>query len=102
MIRPVADYGCVVYHSSINDDQDERLEHLQPGFEMCFFGPFISARKMRRLADLTTLREHRVILCDKFAKKSLTNPRFQHWFPVKTGRTSGGSIKGVEKYLEEK
>ena len=104
MLRPVAEYGCVVYHSSLTDEQDERLERLQNHALLCIFGPGISARKMREAAGLETLRRRREILCDKFAKKCSTNPRFAHWFPLKTTRTTTRSTrKGQpEIYLEEK
>ena len=29
ILRPVAEYGCPVFHSSLTDDQDERLERVQ-------------------------------------------------------------------------
>ena len=102
MIRTVADYGAVVYHSSLTDEQDERLERVQSSALKCIFGPFHSARKMRGLANILTLRQRRIDLCDKFAKKSLANPRFAHWFPLKAGRTSSRTSKVTEKFLELK
>ena len=103
IIRPVAEYGAVVYHSCLTDDQDERLDRLQNAAMKCVFGPFKSARKMRRLAGILSLRERRIHLCDKFVKKALSNPRFQHWFPQKLGRrTSTRAGKQSEVFLEEK
>ena len=60
MLRPVVDYGCVVYHSSLMDAQDELLERLQNHALKTIYGPGISAKKMRELSGLPTLRERRV------------------------------------------
>ena len=35
MVRPVADYGAVVYHSSLTDEQDEALDNLQNAALKC-------------------------------------------------------------------
>ena len=72
MIRPIADYACVVYHPSLTDAQDEELERLQDHALKCIFGKF-SGRKLREMAGVTSLRERREILCDKFAKKKLSH-----------------------------
>ena len=37
MIRPVAEYTCVVYHSSLTDEQDELLDNLQNHALRCIF-----------------------------------------------------------------
>ena len=94
-------YASVVYHSSLTDEQDERLERLQTQALKCIYGPYNSARKLRQAAGIATLRSRRIHLCDKFVKKALSNPRFQHWFPLRTGRTSLRN-KQPEVYKEEK
>ena len=102
MLRPVAEYACTVFHSSLTDEQDEAIEKLQNQALKCIYGPFISARKMRDSAGLETLRSRRIMICDKFARKCLSNPRFQHWFPLKASRTSTRGGKPREEFLEEK
>ena len=102
VLRPVAEYGAVAYHSTLTDEQDELLDNLQNQALRCIYGPRISGRKMRKLAGVTTLRTRRENLCDKFALKSRANPRFCHWFPLKTGRTSNRKGKTNEIYREEK
>ena len=101
MLRPVAEYAAFVYHSSLTDDQDEWLERLQNHVLKCIYGPFNFARKLRRAAGIPTLRCRRINLCDKLVKKALANPRFQHWFPLRTGRMSSRNSK-QELYHEEK
>ena len=36
---------------------------------------------------MTTHRERRIELCDKFAEKAAANPRFADWFAERTGRS---------------
>ena len=101
MIRPMADYACTVYHSSLTDEQDETLDGLQNHALKCIFGP-LSGRKLRDLAGVTTLRKRREEICDKFAKKLVSNPLFTHWFPLKKTRASARNTGKQEVYLEEK
>ena len=102
MIRPVADYGAVVYHSSLTDAQDELLDNLQNTALKCIFGPELSARKLREMAGITTLRARRENMCDKFALKCIGNPIFARWFPLKMTRTSARQGKQPEIYKEYK
>ena len=90
------------FYSGLSDEQDELLERLQNQALKCILGSYISARKMRRIVGLESLKKRRITLCDKFAAKSLANPRFCHWFPEKTGRTSARSGKTNERFREDK
>ena len=101
MIRPVSDYGCVVYHSSLTDEQDEELDRLQNQALKCILGPGLSGRRMRELAGVCTLRQRREDLCDKFAAKLAANPHFSDWFPIKSTRASTRSGVKREVYLEK-
>ena len=38
------------------------------------------------MAGVSTHRARRIELCDSFAKKAAANPRFEGWFPRRTGR----------------
>ena len=101
IIHPVADYCAVVYHSMLSDEQDELLDQCQAHALQCIFGKDKSYAEMRKLAGITTLRQRRVELCDKFAKQRLKNPRFLGWFPVKSGlRSSQRTATGIyqERY----
>ena len=101
MIRPVADYGAVMYHSSLTDQQDE-LDNLQNTALKCIFGPGLSGRKMREAAGVETLRSRREGMCLKFALKCAADPPFSKWFPLKTTRTSVRQGKSQEVYREFK
>ena len=101
MILPVMDYACVVYHSSLTDEQDETLDRLQNHTLKTIFSPELSGRSLRELPGVTTLRRRREKKCDKFASKCLANPLFDHWFPTKTARASSRH-KNQEIFLESK
>ena len=100
MIRPVADYGAIVYHSSITDEQDELLDNLQNHGLKCVYGPGISAPRMRAMSDLRTLRARYQDQCDKFARKCVLILRMAKWFPLKSKRASSRLKR--EEYLEVK
>ena len=102
IIRPVMDYGSVVYHSSLTDEQDELLERQQNQALKCIYGPGISGRRMRDMAGITTLRQRRIEQCDKFAAKCVASDRFSHWFPVKKTRRSTRNNGKTEEYLESR
>ena len=53
------------------------------------------------MAGITTLRERRETLCDKFAAKLAGNPLFAHWFPLKQTRASSRTTGKQEIYKEE-
>ena len=101
MIRPVADYAAAVYHSSLTDDQDKVLDNLQNSAFKMIYGTGISARKMRGMAGLTTLRARREVLADKFVDKCTALPMFSDWFKPKTTRSSARHT-GKEVYQETK
>ena len=98
-MRPVF-FCAVVYHPLLTDEQDQLLERLQRQSLKVIFGTGLTYTEMRGRADITTLRQRRVDLSDKFATKCLKNDRFKHWFREnqKQRRTSRGA---GEKYEEE-
>ena len=89
ILLPIADYCAAVYHSLLNDEQDQVIERLQSQALRCIYGPYISYKKMREMAEVTTLRQRRIEICDKFAKKCLANATFSAWFPEKKTARSG-------------
>ena len=97
LVLPIADYCAPAYHSMLTDVQDQQLENAQIGALRRIFGYGKSARKLRELANLKTLRERRIELTDKFARKAAASARFCHWFPRTVGRRSG---RNQETYRE--
>ena len=57
VIRPLADYCSVVYHSMITDEQDQIIERLQSKALKCIYGPKIPYKQMREMAEVFTLRQ---------------------------------------------
>ena len=98
VLLPIADYCDVVYHSMLTDEQDEALERAQVGALRAIFDYKLSARKLREMAGVTTLRERRIAHCDKFALKCANSARFSHWFPLNEGRQGRNSDKYLEQY----
>ena len=99
VVRPLADYCAPAYHSMMTDVQDQEMERAQTGALRAIFGYGESARKLREAANIQTLRARRIELTDKFARKCASNPRFNHWFPLNTGRRSArNNDKYEEKY----
>ena len=81
IIRPVAEYCSVVFHSMLTDQQDEQLERLQSTALRYIYRYGLSYAVMREKANLPTLRARRIEACDKFAMSCAASPRFCHWFP---------------------
>ena len=95
VVRPVLDYCAVVYHPMLSDEQDQAVERLQAKALKNIYGYTDSYAEMRRKAGITTHRDRRIALCDKFAEKAAANPRFG-WFPLRTGRSG----RHAETYQE--
>lgn len=98
MIRPIAEYCSVVFHSMLTDQQDEQIERLQSTALRYIYGFGLSYAVMREKAGLNTLRSPRIEACNKFAASCLASPRFEGWFPeARRNRRS----RQAATYLEE-
>ena len=97
ILLPLADNCAVVYHSILTDEQDQVIERLQAQTLRCIYGPYISYEKMRERAGVTTLRQSRIEMIDKFANKCLGNTVFSKWFPLR--QTARGGPKGRREIL---
>ena len=84
IVRPVADYMQVVYHSMMTDIQDEMVERLQSQALKIIFGKDNKYADMREMAAVTTLRARRIEAWDKFAERCAKGG-FGHWFPSRVG-----------------
>ena len=98
VILPIADYCAPAYHSMLTDAQDERLEQAQVGALRCIYGYGLSARRLRAEANIEPLRDRRIVLTDKFARKAAADPKFCHWFPRKVNVRS---TRNQEEYEEK-
>ena len=100
MVRPVADYMSVVYHSMLTDRQDEQVERMQSQALKIIYGKDVTYAKMRELAEVSTLRQRRIEACDSFASKA-SKGKFSHWFPVRARARSGTRSSGGVVYEEK-
>ena len=57
-----------------------------------------SYKQSLKILGLDTLAKRRDKLCLKFAKKSVKNPRFSHWFPLR----QAAETRSHKKYVEPK
>ena len=99
VIRPVFDFCAVVYHPLLTDEQDQLLERLQRQALKVIYGTNLTYTEMRGKAGISTLRQRRIELSDKFAEKCLKNERFSHWFR-ENQKSRRSSRSAGEKYEE--
>lgn len=97
VVCPVLDYCAVVYHPMLTNEQDQLVERLQACALKNIYGYELSYAAMRDRAGVTTHRDRRIALCDKFAQKAAANPLFARWFPLRMGR-SGRHAENYEEF----
>ena len=71
LVRPIAEYCSVVYHSMLTDKMDEEVERLQATALRIIYGYGVLYVKMREMSGLETLRQRRIDAADKFARNCL-------------------------------
>ena len=64
----------------LSSEQEDLIEGQQTRALRNIFGYGVSARRMRRRANIETLSERRMKACRKFANQLAQSPRFCHWF----------------------
>ena len=100
IVRPIAEYCLVVYHSMITDQQDEAIERLQSAALLYIYGYGLPYANMREKSGIQTLRSRRIEACDKFATTCAASTRFNHWFPeTKSTRRSRHALPYVEEFV---
>ena len=83
-VRPTLEYAAPMGHASISDALSDKPEGVQRSSLMTIY-PDLSYRLASQCTRLGTLRYRHVSLWKTFAKSSLKNPDFQHWFPKERG-----------------
>ena len=84
-IRSVLEQSCVVWHSSLTEENSNDLERVQKAAVKIILGNQYKNDYENALerADLETLKERRIKLCKKIAKKCLENEKTQDIFEKK-------------------
>ena len=73
-IRPVAEYGCQLFHNALPKYLSADLGRIQKR-ALKIIHPELSYRKALAVCNLPTLRERRQKLCDKLFNEVVSNPK---------------------------
>ena len=80
-IRSVLEYAAVVWHSGLTEINSRNIERVQKACLAIILGQgYISYRNALQLTSLDRLDSRREGLCLKFARSTIKNPKFKHWF----------------------
>ena len=83
-VRPALEYAASMGHASISDALSDKLEEVQRSSLKTVY-PDLLYRLVCQCTGLANLRDRRISLWKSFAKSSLKNPDFQHWFAKERG-----------------
>ena len=82
-IRSILEQSCVVWHSSLTEENKQDLERVQKSAVKIMLGKkYKDYENALELVDLENLSERRETLCLKFAKKCLQNEKTENLFPL--------------------
>ena len=82
-VRSILEQSCVVWHSSLTEENKQNLERVQKCAVKIMLGKrYKDYESALELVDLENLSERREQLCLKFAKKCLENKKTENLFPV--------------------
>ncbi|XP_063953926.1 uncharacterized protein LOC135153732 [Lytechinus pictus] len=80
-IRPVLEYACQVWHSSLTQQQAKTIEGVQKrALRIILSNQYISYQNALSVTDLQTLSERRVQLCLSFARSAFKLNAVHGWF----------------------
>ena len=97
-VRSLLEISCVVWASSLTEQQITKLERIQKVALRIILGDSYQCyENALTITKLQTLHERRKDLCLKFAKKCLTNNRANDIFPLNT--VTDTATRHREKYF---
>ena len=98
-IRSILEQSCVVWHSSLTDENVQSLERVQKAPMKIILGQkYTNYEETLEKLDLQPLSERREELCLKFAKKCLTNNKVKDMFPL-SEKPHQMDLRNIEKYV---
>ena len=97
--RSVIEYSSVVYHSQLNTGQSNELEKIQKRCLRVIYGYEHQYQDLPTMSGLPSLEDRRTKAFQKFARNTLENPKYSHWFPAKNQTRD---TRSVAKFKEEK
>ena len=83
LVRPILDYSAIIYHSILNKTENKEMEDLQKKDLRIIYGRKTTYQDCLELSGVETLFDSRAALVDAFFKKTIANPRYEEWFPVR-------------------
>ena len=89
-IRSLVEYWCVVWHSSITEEECSDIERIQKtALRIILRADYVDYASALQTTDLSSLRDRRTQLSLTFAKKFIQSDKSQDLFPlnVKTVNT---------------
>ena len=99
-VRSLLEVSCVVWASSLTEEQITKLERIQKVALRIILGEsYNSYENALTITQLKTLRDRREELCIRFANKCLKNPNTKDMFPV---NPSDSRTRHREKYFVQK
>ena len=99
-IRPVLEYACPVFNSSLTKKQENKLEAIQKRACKIIFGTgYTTYETALSTCKLLALTERREQLCLAFAKSIEKNPHVNHWLQIKESNHEY-SLRSNPKYQQ--
>ena len=102
-IRPVVEYSCPAWHSSLTHSQSHKIEMIQKrAFSIILgFSLYDNYSEFCRLNGFETLAERRLNLCKNFFEKSIINPNccISHLLPKKNEHQTVTKLRNPSKYV---
>ena len=96
-IRSILEQSCVVWHSSITNEEDNDIERVQKVcLKIILKEGYESYQQAMETTNLEKLSQRREKLCLNFARKCLENNKTRHMFPLNS------SFHSMPKRSEER
>ena len=80
-VRPIAEFGAVVWHSGLTQSQSKDLERIQKvALKIILADSYLSYANALSVCNLDTLEDRRLVLCTNFAVKLYCSERRRQFF----------------------
>ena len=107
-VRSVLEMAVPVWQPALTQQESKQIERVQRCALYVILGDdYKSYDQALDSLNCDNLDDRRVKLCDKFAKKALKSPRYQHWFeyddeplPTLNTRSAENRVKNVLKPVQ--
>ena len=98
-IRCILEYGVPVWNPSLTKEESNDIERVQKAFLHIALGnDYLDYENALIMSNMQKLKDRRVNLCKKFAKKCSKHEKFKNWFKTKKNAPNTRSQK--PKFLE--